>query len=307
MTRVYANLDADESVFFSRQLEYVKTKTYDRKYPTLMARTLFPVSFDVNPGAKTITYQQWDWVGMAKIISNYARDIPRVDLRGKEFTGNIRSLADSYGYSIQDVRAARMAGVPLETRKAAAAKQAILMLEDEIALNGDADHKLHGLNSHPNIPDVAIPADGTGSSALWSTKTDEQIIRDVNLLVSSIVDGTNGVETPDTLVLPLGAFQTASTKKVGDTGKTVRQWILETSPYIKNIIVWPKLKGAGAGGTDLMFAYQRDPEKLTLEIPQDFEQFPVQEKGLEFEINCHERFAGLIVYYPLSVAKADGI
>lgn len=305
--RVFHNLDADEGVFFSRQLEAVKTKTYDKRYPELLARRLIPVSYDTPSGALTITYQAFDIVGMAKIISNYATDIPRVDLRGKEYTAKIKSIAAGYGYSIQDVRSARMAGVPLETRKANAAKQAILTTEDDIAILGDADHGLMGLLSHPNVPDVAIPADGTGSSALWSTKTDEQIIRDINLVVNQIVGTTNGVELPDTLLLPLTAFTTIASKKVGDTGKTVLNWIKETSPYIKNVESWPKLSGKGVGGTDVMIAYKKDPDKLTLEIPQDFEQLPVQEQGLEFIVNCHERCGGVIIYYPLSIAKADGI
>lgn len=307
MARKFDVLDADESIFLSKQLEYVKTKTYDKKYPELMARTLIPVSFEAGSGAKTISYQQWDTVGMAKIISNYARDLPRIDLKMKEFVANVRSLGDAYGYSIQDIRAARMAGVSLETRKANAAKQAIMILEDDIAVDGDADHGLQGLLSHPNVPDVSIPADGTGSSALWSEKDAEKIIRDMNLLVNSIVDGTNGVESPDTFAMPLAQYTLIATMKVADTGKTILKWFLETSPYIKNIFTWTKLKGKGTGGTDMILAYRRDPDKLTLEIPQDFEQFPVQEKGLEFEVNCHERCGGVIIYYPLSLAKADGI
>lgn len=305
--RTYVNLDADTGVFFSRSLEHVKTKTYDRQYPALKARSLIPVSFDTPSGATTIVFQTYSSVGLAKIIANYGTDIPRVDLKGEENISKIRSIAAGYGYSIQDIRSARMAGVALEQRKANAAKQAILTTEDDIAVNGDADYGLVGLMSHPNIPDVAIPADGTGTTATWATKTDDQIIRDVNLLVSQIVETTFGVEQPNTLLLPLGPFQIISTKKVGDTGKTVRQWLLETSPYIKSIEVWPKLKGKGAGGTDVMIAYDKNPDKLQLEIPQDFEQMPVQERGLEFEVNCHSRCGGVVIYYPLSLAKADGI
>lgn len=307
MKRQFVNLDADTSAFFSSAVDAVKAKVYDRQFPELRARSLIPVSYETNTGALTTSYEYWDIYGHAKIVANYATDIPRVDLRGKKATAQIRSLAAGFGYSIQDIRTARMMGTPLEQRKANAAKQAILTLEDDIAISGDADHGLVGLLSHPNVPDVAIPADGTGSSALWSAKTADLIMRDINLLVAQIVTTTNGVESPDTLLLPLTAHNRISTLRVGESGQTVLQFLLGTSPYIKNVEIWPKLAGKGAGGTDVMIAYRRDPDKLQLEVPQDFEQMPAQEIGLTYEVNCHARTGGVIIYAPLSIAKADGI
>lgn len=307
MSRKFINLDADEGVFFSRQLEHVKAKTYDVVYPELKARQFIPVSFDAGPGARTITYQQFDAVGVAKIISNYASDLPRVDLKGKEFTANVRSLGASYGYSLQDVRSAKMAGLPLEQRKANAAKRAVMQAEDEIALNGDADHGLGGLLSNANVSDETIASDGTGASSLWSAKTADLILRDMNQLVDKVVTVTNGVEEPNTMLMPHGQFSLISNLRVGDTGKSVKQWFLDNNPFIKEIMPWSKLAGAGAGGTDLFLVYNKSPDKLTLEIPQDFEQLPVQEKGLEYEVPCHARCGGVIIYYPLSIAKGDGI
>lgn len=303
----FVNLDADTTAFFSAAVDHVKTKVYDRQFPELRARSMIPVSYEANTGALTISYEFWDIYGHAKIVANYATDIPRVDLRGKRATAQVRSLAAGYGYSIQDIRTARMMGTPLEQRKANAAKQSILSLEDDIAILGDADHGLVGLLSHPNVPDVAIPADGTGSSALWSAKTADLILRDINLLVDQIVTVTNGVESPDTLALPLTGYNRMATLRVGDTGQTVLQFLIGTSPYIKNVVPWPKLAGKGSGGTDVMIAYRKDPDKLSLEIPQDFEQMPVREVGLTYEVNCHARCGGVIIYAPLSLAKADGI
>jgi hypothetical protein len=38
-----------------------------------------------------------------------------------------------------------------------------------------------------------------------------------------------------------------------------------------------------------------------------FEQLPVQEKGLEYVVNCHSRIGGVLIYYPLSQYIMDGI
>ena len=68
------HMDANESIFFARQLEYVKAQTYDIKYPAMNALNLFPVDTSAGAGAKTITYRQYDSVGAAKVIANYAQD-----------------------------------------------------------------------------------------------------------------------------------------------------------------------------------------------------------------------------------------
>ena len=128
----------DASVFFARELDFVKAQSYDVEYPEFTALKLFPMSSEVDPGAETITYYSYDKVGLAKIISNYATDLPRADVKGKPTTAIIKSIGDSFGYSIQEMRASRMAGKSLDTRKAEAARYQIDYLNNKIAWNGDA-------------------------------------------------------------------------------------------------------------------------------------------------------------------------
>ena len=310
MSKKFTHLDADESVFFARELESVKSKTYDVKYANLQARTLIPVSFEAGPGADTIKYEQWDQVGVAKIVSNYATDLPRVDVKAKEFRSPVKSLADSYGYSIQDVRSAKLAGKPLEARKAAAAKRGILQAENTIAFFGNSEHGLQGLLSHPNVPVVVIPADGTGASKKFSTKTADKIIRDINSIVNAPINNTKGVEVPDTCLFPVDVFTLLSStpwSATANSDTTILEFVKKANPHIKNWGWLNELKDAGGAGIDQAICYRRDPEALTLEVPQDFEQFAPQEKGLAFEIPCHSRCGGVIIYYPLSLAKADSI
>lgn len=54
----------DASVFFARELDYVKTKSYDVQYPELTALTLFPISHEADAGAETVTYYTYDKSGM---------------------------------------------------------------------------------------------------------------------------------------------------------------------------------------------------------------------------------------------------
>lgn len=302
-------LDANETIFFERELEQVKSKTYDVKYPQLKARMLIPVSNEINNGATSITYYQYDMVGMAKIIESYAKDFPRVNVKKKQFTSPVKSLGDSYGYSVQDIRSAAFAGVSLDQKEANAARRGMMQAEDDIAFFGDADANLPGFYSNPNIPEETLPADGTGSSKLWSTKSPDQIIRDLNALVNGVVERTNGVEFADTVLLPIEQYTyISSTPRSANSDTTILEYFMKSNPFITAVDHHYKLKNAGAGGTiDRMIAYRRDPDVLTLEIPQDFEQFPPQEEGMEWVIYCHERIGGTIVYYPLACAFADGL
>lgn len=302
-------LDESESIFFARELEHIKSKTYDIKYPELKARSLFMPDFSSNAGAETITYEQFSNVGMAKIISNYADDLPRADVKGKEFTSRVRTIASSYGYNFDEIQAAKMAGRPLKERKASSARRADMVLENSIAFFGDTEHDLQGFLSNANVNTVVLLADGAGSSKTFASKTPVQIVRDLAALPTAVHSNTNGVEDADTLMMPLEQYNLIfSTHFSAASDKTIGEWFLGSNPHIKEIVWVNEMKNAAGGGSlDLMVAYKRSSEKLSMEIPSDYKQLPVQMKGLEFVVPTHMRTGGVLIYYPLSVAKAEGI
>lgn len=306
----FDNLDTSESAFLNQQLQQVRAKSYDIKYPNLIARELIPVDNSVDNGSEVVTYYQYDQVGMAKIIRDYADDLPRADVQAKEFHAKVRSIAVAYGYSVQEIRAAMKAGNPLEQRKANAARKAVEQLVDDIAQLGDSKHGLLGFLNQPNTSTYTPPADGTGASALWSAKSADLILRDMHGAVKAIVVGTKGVEAPDTMLIPLDQYELISTKRIGTTDgsdNTILAHFLRVNPWIKSVVPWIALTGAGAGGTNRMVVYRKDPDALQLVMPQEFEQFPPQTKNLEITTPCHARISGVHVYYPLSICYADGI
>lgn len=299
--RVYTHLDADESVFFERQLESVKAKSYDKKFTQLKCRQVIPVSFEAGPAAETIKYEQFDMIGMAKIVRDFATDFKAADVKAKEFRSPVKSLGSAYQYSVQEVRAAKFAGKPLEQRKANSAKRAIAQSENQIAYFGDADHGLGGMMNNANVPLVVLPHAGA-----WSGLTPDQILANLNAIANNPIKVSNGVETPNTMLIPINEYTLiASTPRSATSDTTILQYFLTNNPFIKSVEWLEELKTAGAGSVPRVVAYNRDPDYLTLEIPQDFEQFPPQEKGLAFKVPCHQRIGGVLIYYPLSMAYAD--
>jgi len=301
-------LDSNESAFFNRELAFVKSKTYDAKLAELKGLKLIPISTEAGAGVNEIVYQQYRGVGFAKVIADYAKDFPRVDVYGEEKSAKVKGIGDSYGYSIKEIRASQRAGKNLDQRRAMTARRAHDELMNRMALKSDVANGTNGLLDYPGISEVSLQADGTGTTKTWATKTADQIVRDINDMVDAVMEPTSAREVPDTLLLPIAQYNDIATRRIGEAGeKTLMKYILENSPYIKRIDWLSELKGFGAGGTDRALVGIFDEDHITLEIPQPFEQFEAQQEGMEFTIPCHSECAGTIIYYPLAFAFADGI
>lgn len=305
-------MDADGAVFFQRQLEHIKAKSYDVKYAELKARTLFPVSNEAGPGVQTITYRTYDQVGIAKIINAYADDLPRADVAGKETSIPVRSVGTSYGYNLDEITASMMTGASLDQRRANASRRAVEQVINTVAFFGDAASGLPGLFSNTNIPTGDVVA-GAATTKTWITKTPDEILFDVNDLFADIFETTNMVETANTLLLPPAQWAyIMSTPRSSISDVTIGQFIAMNSPFLNSVDdIIPINECANANNPllakDCMVAYDRNPDKLQLEIPVELEYLPVQQKNLEFVIPGRSRLGGLNIYYPLSMAIATGI
>jgi len=318
MPKRFTNLDGQESIYFSRQLEHVKTRTYDQPFPEMKALNgLMPISMEAGPAADTITARSFTEHGIAQFLSSYADDLPRVDISGVEESIKVRSIGDSFGYTVQDVRYAAKAGIPLQASKAIAARRAIEMLINKSAWKARAADKtyqgLTGLLYHANVTSYKVAVEG--SDYVWADKTADAIIADINTLVNTPIRLSKGYEVPDTFLCPIEQFTLISTtprSTYSDT--TILEFVKKANPHITK---WDWLEelndvnpvpSTGAvANTDCAITYKNSIDKFSLEIPQGYEQFPPQEKGLEFIVPCHARFASVFVYYPISIAIAENI
>jgi hypothetical protein len=304
------------SVFFARELDFVKSQSYDVEYPEFTALSLFPMSSEVDPGAETITYYSYDKVGLAKIISNYATDLPRADVKGKPTTAIIKSIGDSYGYSIQEMRASRMAGKSLDTRKAEAARYQIDYLNNKIAWNGDPETGLKGVLSEDNDVPLYVLANGAKGTTSWADKTEDEILADITGMLKQMATVTKKVEKPDTLALSADAYIEIQNKRIEGTATTVLKYIQDNIPDIKQIVSCPELDAdsvetnpyaAASNGKAVALLFKNDARKLSIENPLPFMQYPIQTQGLEVVVPCEARTAGAIIYYPMSLLIAVGI
>ncbi len=310
----FRNLDQDTSIFFNRELEHIKAKSYDVLYQDLFARTILPTSNEAGAYAHSITYRTFDQVGMAKIISSYAKDLPRADVAGFETTSPVRVIGLSFAYNVDEILASNQTGRSLEQRRANAVQRGVEETIDRIALFGDSPSGLQGFFDNPNIP-AGVVAVGGGGDTRWSTKTPQEILDDVNSFMGTIFTVTLQKERPNTLLLPTAQWSLiTSSPRSDNSDTTILQYIVQNSPYInstEDIMPIPDLIGIGTIGTgdstDVMVAYDRNPDKLTMEVPLELQFLAPQEVGLELSVPAWAKTGGTIVYYPLSVRFAEGI
>lgn len=297
------NMDAAESAFFTRQLEFIYTQTYDIKFAELKAMRFIPTSTQANPGATTVTYRQFTEVGRARVGSHVSSKPPRVDVNGLEFQRPVREIEASYGWTVKEVKSAAMAGNNLNGRRAAACRRAIMREIDEIAAIGAP---LVGIATGA-LNEAASTIDASAGS--WTAPAAaDVIIAEVSTMWQGIIDDTLEVETADTLLLPGQEWaHIATTPRSATSDTTILMFIRNSFPDLTTIEPWFRLSTAGAGAVRRAMMYRRSPDVLTLENPNAFEQLPVQPDGMQFVVNCMASTAGVAVYYPLAVRYLDGI
>jgi hypothetical protein len=304
----FANLDANESIFFARELEHIKAKTYDVDFEANRIREFVPVSHDAGTGAQSITWYAFTRAGVAKLVANYAKDLPRVDVFGTKNTTPVETIGDSYGYNVVEIAAAAMAGRPLTAKKAMAAREAFEDRVDAIGRVGDTPTGLGGFTNGTNVP-ITTVVNGAATTKPWNTKTPNEILADMRTALTATDVATKGKEFHDTLLLPPTPYGWISTTLIATNSTvTILEFLLRNIPQLKSIENWSKLTNAGAGGTiDRGILYHKHPDKLTLEIPQEFVMLAPQPQGLEFVVPCYGRIGGVIIYKPLSMRYLDNI
>jgi hypothetical protein len=307
MAQVARRLDRAESVFFTRETEYIKTRTYDAKSPELKGLRLVPQASDLPTGIEQITYRRYFEAGEAKVIADYAKDFPRVDVYAKEYTSKVVDIGDSYGYSIKEIRASMRNGKRLDQRRALNSRRTIERKLNHITLRTDPDWGTYGLLDYPGITEATLLADGTGGSKSWTKKSVDQILRDINTLLDAVNVPTNGIEEADTMLLPLPSRNLLVNTRLGDTTISLMKYIQDNLPQIKKIEWLNELRGIGVGGTNRIMVGRFDNEHLENQIISDFEQLETEHEGGEYTIPCMATTGGIIIYYPMAFAFADGV
>ena len=288
----------EAGLFLERQLEYIRPQVFETVYADIKYPTILPVTSEAGNAAQTFTYRVMDSTGEFRLLADAADDLPRADISQVEKSINIRSFGGSFGYTVQELRAAQMANIALEQRRAAAVRRAYEEKVEEVAMFGEASASLAGFFNNSTVDVLTANKWFTDSGT-----TAQEMLELLNYGVTAIVNGSKMKEQPDTILMPYEDFRVVSTTRNSDSSDvTVLEYFLRTNPYISSIEPINQLdKDNGSVTTNRMVVYKRDPQKVQLHIPQPLELFPPQQRGLEFIVPAHARVGGVAIYFPKSV------
>lgn len=310
------NLNDQQALsFLIAQTTHIESEVYKIRYPDIQYTQLIPVDTSANEWAKSITYFSMDRVGEAAWFSHQSTDMRMADVNRAMHETGILMAGIGYRYTLEELGFAQLVpGTNLSSERAEAARRAYEEFVDKKAFDGDAQKGWEGLFNSSVVSRVDAANDGTGPSRLWTTKTADQIIRDVNDALTGVYTGSNTVELADTVLLPIAAFHLLANLRIAGTEGNAMEWLMKYNVYtlqtgqkltIRGVL---GLEDAGQSGVGRMIVYKRDPRVLKLHMPMTHRFLPVWQTGpMVFDVPGIFRMGPVEIRLPGAVRYVDGI
>ncbi|MFL2133014.1 DUF2184 domain-containing protein [Desemzia sp. FAM 23990] len=290
----------------ARDLEAIDRILYEAPKEELVARSLFNVKSDVDPGAETYGYNVLTRTGVAKIIANGADDLPLVDVDMKREFVQIYTIAAGFRYSVQELRQAKMLNQSVDATKAETVRRAIAEKENSLAFSGDSKYNIKGLSNVTGIQVVNAAAIGTGSSTKWKDKTPAQIEEEIREARSKVTVLPGYVAAGLALALPPEQYEMLDKRYSDFDTRTIKE-VIRAHGWFTDIVRVADLKAAGTGKTASMLIIETSRTTAELLIPMDVTRLEEEWKYPNWTIPNEERCGGMIIRAPYGIVRVDGI
>lgn len=308
--------DAQQAFGFAvNQSHQINQTVYQVRYPSYdFGRLAFVDTSSPEWSGGIDTYIS-DSSGKADWQSGYAKDIPLADVNMDMIQKAFHMAAIGYQWNIEEIGKAQLIpGMNLSDRRARAARQAYNQFMYELVTRGKTEKRLGGLVNYTGITFGTFPADGTGASTFWSTKTPAQIVRDINSLLTGIWTGSKQVEMADTLLMsPTDFLYLAQTPYSSTTMETILSFVKKTNVYTietgqeLTIRTVRGMEDDGAGGISRIAAYRNSPEVVKVHLPMPHRFLPLYQDGpFNFTVPGIFRTGGVEILQPLAFRYGDG-
>lgn len=174
---------------------------------------------------------------------------------------------------------------------------------------GDTLQAVKGLVNSTLITATTVAA-GVGG-LLWTQKTDDEILADINTILTATWAQTGYTSMPRRLGLPPAKFAYLVSRKIVNGSMSIAKYLAENSIAMTQngvpleLVPMRELTGAGAGATDRMVAYtkKRENQRLPLSSTQST---PVQYKDLYQRVVYYCRVGVVEIVKPETLRYADG-
>lgn len=246
-------------------------------------------------------------------ISPNTTTLPGVSINGERVTLPLRLLGQEVSYTSVELERSQLIGQPIDAQKFNALNVLYQMNTDEMVYIGDSAVGAEGLLNSTLVTAASVTADGSGSSTLWSTKTPDQILRDVNDMITAAWQASGFSVCPDKLLLPPAQYAYIASQKISTAGNVSILTFLEDNSISLRVngrkleiqpVKW--LTGRGTAGADRMVCYTNDEGRVR------FPMVPIRREtpyylGIKFNAPYIWAFGEVEFVYPETVIYRDGI
>lgn len=303
--------------FLVAQTSYIEAQVVRILYPEIQYPNLIPIDTSAPEWAKSVTFYSMDMVGQAEWFHHEAKDIPLADVTREKFEQGIRMAGIGYRYTLEELGQAQMLGVNLSTDRAEAARRAYEEFLDDKLINGDAAINWDGLLDFTGVTASTAAEDATLTTTLWSGKTGDEVIADINDALSGVWTASKQIELADTVLLPPSEFARLATRPRaadGASDMSILDWLTKYNVYTMQtgqplmVRAVRGLEDVGDGGSGRMVVYRRDPQVLKAHLPMPHRFLPVWQTGpITYDVPGIFRFGGLEIRRTGAVRYVDGI
>jgi hypothetical protein len=277
---------------------------------------IIDINKEVPDGAKTFTWYGYTGRAMARFCEGWGSgNAPMATIQQSQKTGQSKSKEGFYSYTMQDLRHAGFANVPLDAMLAKHDQWAHKRLLNDVGLWGREDIGLPGLVTSPNINVVDAPLNAGATSRTWALKTAAEILVDIGTLVNTTGQISFGMRRTTHVWLPRFEYDLIAGMMVTTLATTtVLQWAQEIYKGVEfgvldNLAATQSTDQDGTQhlATDAALAIVKNPEIVSLVVPMDYTQHAPQYVGLRVNIPTESATGGVILKEPPTVLRMDGI
>lgn len=245
-------------------------------------------------------------------ISAETTAIPGVSVNGEKIVLPLRLLGREISYTSVELERSQLTGQAIDVQKINAFNTMYQMNTDQMVYIGASEVGAYGLCNSPLVTAANVAA-GAGGSTLWANKTPDEILADVNTLLTNTWSASAFAVCPDKLLLPPTQFSYIASQKVSSAGNvSILKFLKENAISLSvngreldiQSVKW--LTGRGDSGSNRMVAYTNDEERVR------FPMVPVRREtayyqGIRFIAPYIYAFGEMEFVYPETIRYADGI
>lgn len=238
--------------------------------------------------------------------------LPGVNVDAKRILNPLTPWGMTLQWSVFELAAGQRVNRPVDMQEAEAMRFKYNMDIDEMVAVGDTGLGYNGMFNNASVTASNV-VNGAGGSPLWTLKTPQEILNDVNTMLAAAWLASGYAVVPRSLRLPPVQFAYINQAIVSTAGnRSILNYLAENSLCMARngvaLDIQPSkwLQGAGAGSTNRMVAYTKRKDLLRYPMVP-LARTPLQVQGIYQSVDYYCKLGVVEVVRPETMAYADGI